>query len=124
MHADGGELQRPGQRARHPGADQQRADQAGPCGVGHAIEVGDRHPRLAEGLPDQRQQLAHVVAAGQFRDHAAIFGMQGDLAVDRVGTQPGSPRQASVIDRYAGLIAGSFDTKDAHGLDLGAAGRE
>jgi hypothetical protein len=51
-----------------------------------------------------------VVAAGQFRHHAAVFGMQGDLAVDRVGTQPGAARQGRIVDGHTGLIAGSFDT--------------
>jgi hypothetical protein len=35
-----------------------------------------------------------VVAAGQFRHHAAVFGVQGDLAVDRVGAQAGRAGQA------------------------------
>jgi hypothetical protein len=52
-------------------------------------------PAFGQGLPDQRQQLAHMVAAGQFRHHAAVFGMQGDLAVDRVGTQQGRGRPVS-----------------------------
>ena len=59
----------------------------GPGGIGHAVEVGGGQAGLGQGLADQRQQLAHVVAAGQLRHHAAVFGVQGDLAVDRVGAQ-------------------------------------
>ena len=106
-----------------PGADQQRADQPGTGGIGHAVEVFELQTGLGQGLPDQRQQLAHVVAAGQFRHHPAVFGVQGDLAVDRVGAQSGAARQRRVVDGHAGFVAGGFDAEDAHGPELGAGGQ-
>jgi hypothetical protein len=32
-----------------------------------------------------------MVAGGQLRDHAAVFGMQGDLAVQGMGQQAALP---------------------------------
>ncbi len=87
VHADRRHIQCPGQRARHAGTDQQCADQPRPRGVGHTIQFVDAQPGLAQGLADQRQQLAHMVAAGKLRYHAAVFGMQRDLAVDRMRAQ-------------------------------------
>lgn len=84
MHTDRRHIQRPGQRARHTGTYKECAHQARACGIGHAIEFVDAQPGLVQGLADQRQQLAHVVAAGQFRHHPAVFGMQRNLAVDRM----------------------------------------
>ena len=60
-----------------------------------------------------------MVAAGQFGHHAAVFGVQGDLAVDRVGTQAVGARAGRVVHGHAGLIAGGFDAEDAHGSDMG-----
>ncbi len=74
---------------RRRGAHQQGPDQAGPCRIGHATEVRGGHAGLLQGLPDQGQQLAHVVATGQFRHHAAVLGMQGDLAEEGMGSGPG-----------------------------------
>lgn len=55
-----------------------------------------------------------MVAAGQLRHHTPIFGVQGDLAVDRVGAQGRAAGQVGVIHRHAGLITGRFDAKDSH----------
>jgi len=101
--------QRPGQGPRHPGPDQQRPDQARTGGVGDAVDVGQRQPGLGQGLADQRGQLADVVAAGQFRHHPAVFGVQRDLAVDRVRQQAITAGAGGVVDGDAGLVAGGFD---------------
>ena len=114
----------PGQGTGHAGPHQQGADQAGTGRIGHAIDVLEGQIGFGQGLSDQRQQLAHVVAAGQFRHNAAVLGMQGNLAVNRVGTQSGRPRQARVVHGHAGFIAGSFNTQDAHRLDLGVVGQD
>ncbi len=105
VHANRRHIQCPGQRARHPGTDQQGTNQARAGGVGHAIEFVDAHTGLAQGLTDQWQQLAHVVTAGQLRHHAAVFGMQRNLAVHRVGAQRRHTGQRGVVDRHTGLIA-------------------
>ena len=88
MDADRGDIERPGQRATSGGTDQQGADQARARGIGDTIEIGKLQSRLGEGLADQRQQLAHVVAARELRHDAAVFGVQRDLAVERMRAQP------------------------------------
>ncbi len=107
-------LQRPGQRPRHAGADQQCADQAGTGRIGHAVDITYTQAGVGQGLAHQRQQLADVVAAGQFGHHTTVFGVQRDLAVDRMGTQGRAAGQVGVIHRHAGLITGRFDAKDSH----------
>ena len=114
MDADRGLVQRPRQRSGHASANEQRADQARTCGVGDAVKVTDAHARLGQSLLDQGQQFAHVVAAGQLRHHPAIFGMQRDLAVERLRQQAVRARQRGVVDGHAGLVAGSFDAEDFH----------
>src|SRR5690606_12382888 len=90
--------------------------QARAGGVRHPVQVRGRQTGLGQGLPDQAQQLAHVVAAGQLRHHAAVFGMQRDLAVDRLRKQAGTG--GGVVDGHAGFVAGGFDAKDTHGTGL------
>ncbi|GAB2313015.1 hypothetical protein SGMN_03300 [Stenotrophomonas geniculata] len=55
-----------------------------------------------------------MVAAGQLGHYTAVLGMQGDLAVDRMGAQGRAAGQVGVIHRHAGLITGRFDAKDSH----------
>ncbi len=112
-------LQRPGQRTGYAGADQQGTDQPRTGGKGHPVDVRDLHAGLGQGLPDQRQQLAHMVAAGQFGHHPTVFSVEGDLAVDRMGAQGVDTGQRGVVHRHAGLIAGRFDTKDSHNAYYG-----
>ena len=54
----------------------------------------------------QGQGAADMVARGQFRHHAAVFGMQRDLAIDRMGAQRRHAGQRGVVHRHPGLIAG------------------
>jgi hypothetical protein len=110
--ADRRNAQAPGQRAAEGGAHQQRAEQPGPGGVGYGVQVGQALVRLAEHLLDQRNQLAHVVAGGELRHHAAVVGVQFHLAVQRVGQQPA----LGVVQRHTGFVAGGFDAQDQHGV--------
>ena len=105
MHADGGYAQRVSQARADAGADQQRAGQTGPGGVGDGVEVGQRCAGLAQDFPGQRQNPADVVAGRQFRHHPAVIGVQGHLGVQCVGKQaaPG------VVEGDAGFVAGGFD---------------
>jgi hypothetical protein len=61
---------------------------------------------------DQGQQLADVIAGGQFRDDAAIFGVHLDLAEQPMG------EQASLTVEYggSGLVAGCFYAQYFHGM--------
>jgi small subunit ribosomal protein S21 len=51
-----------------------------------------------------------MVAAGQFGNDAAVFSVQGNLAIQSVRQQPGG----RVIDGHSGLVTAGFDAKDAH----------
>jgi hypothetical protein len=83
VHAQHRLAQRRAQRAGHARAHQQRAGQAGAPGVGDHVDIAQRsRPRPAP--VRQRQHAADVVAAGQFRHHAAVGLVHGDLAVQRV----------------------------------------
>ena len=52
-----------------------------------------------------------MVPGGQLRDHAAVFGMELDLAVEMMGQQ--SP--LGVVHRRRRLVAGGFYSEDSHG---------
>ncbi|OQV66160.1 hypothetical protein AK51_11580 [Serratia nematodiphila DZ0503SBS1] len=69
------------QRAPHGSADQQRAHQARPGGIGHAVDVGRGQVGLFQRSLNQRHGFAHVIAGGQFRHYAAVVGVQLHLAV-------------------------------------------
>ena len=73
----------PGERQRTPdgSADQQRAYQARPGGISHAVDIGRSQVGLFQRRLNQRHGFAHVIAGGQFRHHAAVVGVQLHLAV-------------------------------------------
>ena len=80
-------------------------------GVGDEIDILDPAVRLRERGAGKRQQAADVVARGELRHHAAVERVQLHLRVQRVGEQP----VARVVQRHAGLVAGSLDAEDQHG---------
>jgi hypothetical protein len=49
-----------------------------------------------------------MVAGGQFWHHAAIFGMQGGLGVQRVSEEAA----CAVVERDTSFVAGGFNTED------------
>ena len=66
----------------------------------------------------QGQELADVVAAGQLGHHAAVIGVQLDLAVQRMGQQPLPGRvRLPAQQRHAGLVAGALDAQDRPVVD-------
>ena len=75
VHGDRGHTQRGGQCASGRGPYQQGADQARPHGVGHGVDVVAVAVGLFQALVQQRHQFAHVVARGDFRHNATVFGM-------------------------------------------------
>jgi hypothetical protein len=81
MHGNGRATQRQRQRPARRGADQQGADQPGAGRVGHAVDVGPGNSGLGQAGIRQRQQFAHVVAGGDLGNDAAVFRVQGNLAV-------------------------------------------
>ncbi len=111
VHADGRHFQRERQRPSRRRAHQQRTHQPRAGGIGHTVDIRQLQPGLRQALAHQRHQLAHMVAAGQFRHHAAVIGVHRHLAVERVRTQAGG----GVVHRDAGFIATGFDAEDDHG---------
>ncbi|EXI74500.1 MAG: hypothetical protein AW07_01731 [Candidatus Accumulibacter sp. SK-11] len=67
------------QRLGESGADEEGTGEARPLRVGDGI---DRRQRTAAGgqhLPQEGHQTPDVVTRGEFRHHAAIFGVHPDL---------------------------------------------
>ena len=93
-----------------PRAGQQRADQAGPGGVGHGIDGRAVGTGCTQCLSHQGQQTLHVVPGREFRYHASILLVHCNLAVKLVRQQAAG----LVVDRHGRLIAGSFDADDSH----------
>ena len=63
-------------------------------------------------MSNDRQQLADVIPGRQLRYHAAVFGVQPNLAIQRITQQTA----LAVIDSNPGFITGSLDTQYNHGL--------
>ena len=103
-----------GQAAADAGAHQQRPGQPRAGGERHTVELLRGSAGLAHHLAHQRQQPAHMVAAGQLRHHAAVGGMHVDLAVQRLAEQA----LFGVEDGHAGLVTAGFDAQYAHGDSL------
>ncbi len=99
-------VQAEGQRVGHAGAHQQRAAQARALGVGDGVEVGQGLAGFGQAGLGQRNGAADVVAAGQLRHHAAVFGVHGHLGVQLVGQQAA----VCVVQRDSGFVAGRFNT--------------
>ena len=101
---------RPGEAPAERGADQQRSDQPRAGGIGHSIDVSGPRAGLLQHPPHQRRQPPDVIARSELRHHAPEFGVDGALRVHGVCEQAAR----GVVDRDAGLVAGSLDSKDAH----------
>lgn len=52
-----------------------------------------------------------MIPGGQFRDHAAIFGMQVHLAIQGMAEQA----LTAIVNGHTGFITGGLDPKHAHG---------
>ena len=105
-------IERKGQCIGKAGTGQQSAAQAGALGVGHGADVGIAFARLLQTGLSERHQAADMVAAGQLRHHAAVFGVHGHLRVQLMRQQTGG----SVVERHTGFVARRFDTQYQHNL--------
>ena len=108
MHADGRHLEGESQRGGDARAHQQRPGQPRPFGVGDALDVLQGAARFLQHLAGERQHAADMVARGQFRHHAAVFGVHRHLGMQGVGEQAA----LGVVERDAGFVAGGFDAED------------
>jgi hypothetical protein len=103
-----------GKAGADAGANQQGTCQSGTRGISYRIEFGQCCLRLRQYLAGQRQHPADVVAGRQFRNHAAVLCVQGDLGMQGMGQQAA----VRVIERNAGFVAGGFDAEYEHGISL------
>ena len=101
-------------------ADEQGAGEAGAGGDGDGVEVLEGEAGLLEGgagdgLADDGDDVAEVLAAGKLGDDAAVEGVEVDLAGDNGREGVG----AMANDGGGGLVAGGFNAEDqAGGHDL------
>ena len=79
VHADERLLVHPRERLGHGAANQERAHQSRPLGHGDAVETGQRHASVAEGLGNDRGDDLEVPARGQLGNHAAVGRVNGVL---------------------------------------------
>ena len=86
VHPEQRHAPREGQRLRRRQADGEAAGQPGPVRHGHG---GDAAPvGTLPQPPEQRRQVAQVLARRQVGDHAAVALVQGDLAVHQLPVRP------------------------------------
>ena len=111
MDGNGRFAQRAGVGVGKRCAHQQRPRQPGAGGVGDGIERLCGQSGLMQRLRQQARQAADVVARSQFRHHAAICRVQGNLRMQRLRQQP--PLRG-VENGHAGFITRTFDAQDFH----------
>ena len=87
VHADGRFAQSMGEAGADAGADQQGAGQSRACGIGHGVQFSQFGIALRQYLTGQRQHPADVIAGRQFRHHATVIGVEGDLGMQRMCEQ-------------------------------------
>ena len=110
MHADHRHIPGITQRTGDRGANQERADQSRPGGIGNAVNGLRRGSCLGDGLVDHRQQPFDVVPRGQFGYHPAMLAVQLDLAENPVREQA----LVAVKHGNGGLVAGGLDAEHFH----------
>ena len=108
MHGHGRHIQGPRQSACTGGSDQQRADQSWAGCVRDAINISALQLGLIKTVLQQGPQFSNVISAGQLGHHAAVLGMQIDLAVQGMRKQTA----LSAVQREAGFVTGSFDANN------------
>ncbi|MCY1365309.1 hypothetical protein D9M69_521490 [compost metagenome] len=111
VDTDGRQVARPGERLRDAGAHQQGACQTGAGRVGDRADIGHLQARLVQDLAGKRHDAADMVARGEFRHHAPVFLVHGDLGVQRVREQT----PFSTDGCNAGFVAGAFKAENNHG---------
>ena len=110
MNGQGGDAEGQGEAAPEGRPHQQGAHEPGAGGIGHAIEIIELPAGLGQHAFKERQEATAVVPAGELGHHAAVGGVEVDLAVEGVSDQP----TLRIEERETGFVAGAFDAKDAH----------
>ena len=91
--------------AHEQGADQARSGRIGDGVDGVPFEAGD-----LKAMIDQGQEFPDMVPGGDLGHHAAVLGVQIDLAVQRMREQP----LFAVEQGDTRFVAGGFDSQNAH----------
>ncbi len=94
-------------------ADEECSGEAGAFGDGDGVEVGEGEVGAGEGFADDEDDVAEVLAGGEFGDDTAVVGVEGHLGGDDVGERVA----AGADDGGGGLVAGGFDAEDETGFD-------
>ncbi len=89
-------------------ADQQRTDQTRSARHGDGVKLRRGHAGVVQRLIDDVADRLDVGARGEFREDAAVFGVQVDLRGDDVGDN----RLAVDHDGGGGLVAGRFNAEN------------
>ena len=111
VHRNGGDIPAPGEAPPHRGSDEERADESGARGIGNAVNLGRLPPGRREGVADQGEQPANVVAGRDLRHDAAVLRVQGDLGMQLVRHEAEAP----VVQGHTGFVARGFDAEHQHG---------
>ena len=93
---------------------QHAADQAGSGRGGDSVEVANGEFRPFQGPRDEMVDHLDMGARGNFRHHAAIGRMRGDLTHHLVRKDIAAAGGAQPNDRRGGFIAGRLYAKNAH----------
>ncbi len=89
-------------------ADEQSAGEAGAFGDGDGVEVVHGDAGFGDGFAHDGDDVAQVLARGEFGHHAAVDGVHLHLRGDDVREHLG----AGAHDGGCGLVAGAFDAED------------
>ena len=99
---------RGGDRLRGREPDEQGADQAGPAGHRHRVDVVEPGPRALQRVGRDRVHKLEVVARGDLRDDPAVAGVQQALRRDRIRADLAAVRH----DRGARVVAARLERED------------
>ena len=103
-----------GEGAGGESTDEQRADQAGRVGDGDGVDVVPGAISVRQGFFDDRVNNLQMAAGGDFRDDAAVFGVDVDLGIDHIRKQA----FAVFNDRRRCFVAAGLDSQNPHLLLL------
>lgn len=103
-----------GESAGGESADEQRADQARRVGDGDGVDIVPGAISVRQGFFDDRVNDLQMAAGGDFRDDAAVFGVDVDLGIDHIRKQA----FAVFNDRRRCFIAAGLDSQNPHLLLL------
>lgn len=95
-------------------ADKQSTGEPGAGGDGDGVELTGGCSGACQGFPDNGNDVAEVLAAGELRNHAAVEGMEVNLAGDNRG------EGLSAVPDHGGrcLVTGGLNAEDEAGGHL------